>query len=668
MTIGPTGTDATTFDRNFVLGAQFKGTDGAFYANAPVTLAQDTTLTTQRTVTAYATGPGLTGGTADGVELRISGNLSGPGSLYLAGNIDGERISEIVLAGANSWDGAPSVSQAAGGTPGSFFNLGPGGLAVAGTLQVGHSVFARFASPASLPTGGSGTRWLGAVARSATDLAYGFLFTGDADGEVYDLNSSVPRQVVIGASRDTQSGTVGASGGKAILRNAPVVILGSAVSSTPNLGLLARPEAELILGDGMGAARLIPAYATSTASASATQDTLTDRTGISTLIKRGEGTVVLGNLAYTKLDGTPLAANQFAWQMGRGISNNSGTGTNAYFDGAVRGLSFNDPAAGTSNSLAAFFIQFKGAVYEIDNSGGGSGTFNTKIASSGAGALWWPSGAASGGGGFSAYGGPVTVTLTNSAGTGNGTLTWGGNDIVRGTGDALLLGSHTANAALTWSNPINLNGAAREIRVYDNTNSTGDKTILSGIISGTGASGINMAGDGVLVLSGANTYAGETTVSTGSLYINGTLDTQSSSVTVNSGATLGGTGTISRAVSVQSGGTLAPGDYQGQGTLTIAANTVLAEGAQYAWSHDGSSADSVQVNGTLTLPAAATVTVSGSGDLPGLSVLFSSPNPLAGTTDLSGWTIVGARGASVRIVGSTVVLAPPFKGTMIMIR
>ncbi len=553
LTIGTTGTDATTFDRNFVLGAQFKGTDGTFYANAPVTLAQNTTLTAQRTITAYATGPGLTGGTADGVELRISGNLSGPGSLYLAGNIDGERISEIVLAGANSWDGAPSVGQSIGGTPGSFFNLGPGGLAVGGALQVGHSVFARFASPASLPTGGSGTRWLGAVARQTTDLAYGFLFTGDADGVVYDLNADVPRQVVIGASRDTQSGTVGATGGKVILRDADLVILGSAVSSAPNLGLLARPEAELILGDGSGAARMIPAYATWTAAASATQDTLYDRTGISTLVKRGEGTVVLGNVAYTKLDGTPLATSQFAWQMGRGISGNSGA--TAYFDGAVRGLSFNDPAANASNSLAAFNIQFKGAVYEIDNSGGGSGTFTAAIHSSNPGSLWWPSGSASGGGGFSAYGGPVTVTLTNAAGTPNGTLTWAGNDIVRGTGDALLLGSRTANAALTWTNPINLNGAVREIRVYDNPNSTGDQAVLSGILSGTGSSGITKAGDGVLVLSGPNTYAGATTVTAGTLLVNNTTGsgTGAGNVTVSSGAAIGGNGIISGTLTLENG-------------------------------------------------------------------------------------------------------------------
>jgi fibronectin-binding autotransporter adhesin len=61
-------------------------------------------------------------------------------------------------------------------------------------------------------------------------------------------------------------------------------------------------------------------------------------------------------------------------------------------------------------------------------------------------------------------------------------------------------------------------------------------------------------GPGTMVLSGANTYTGATTVGSGALLVNGSLST--GAVTVNSGGTLGGTGRIGGAVTVNGGATL----------------------------------------------------------------------------------------------------------------
>src|ERR1019366_2666680 len=61
---------------------------------------------------------------------------------------------------------------------------------------------------------------------------------------------------------------------------------------------------------------------------------------------------------------------------------------------------------------------------------------------------------------------------------------------------------------------------------------------------------------GSLTLSAANTYSGITTVSSGTLLVNGSID--GGGVTVTSG-TLGGSGAINSAVTVQSAGTLQPG-------------------------------------------------------------------------------------------------------------
>ena len=61
----------------------------------------------------------------------------------------------------------------------------------------------------------------------------------------------------------------------------------------------------------------------------------------------------------------------------------------------------------------------------------------------------------------------------------------------------------------------------------------------TGNLTGTGV--LNKTGTGALLLSGNNTFTGNTNVNTGSLLVNGTLN--SAVVQVASGATLGGSGT-----------------------------------------------------------------------------------------------------------------------------
>jgi fibronectin-binding autotransporter adhesin len=113
--------------------------------------------------------------------------------------------------------------------------------------------------------------------------------------------------------------------------------------------------------------------------------------------------------------------------------------------------------------------------------------------------------------------------------------------------------------------------------VDDNPNSTADYAQISGIIGGTGASALTKTGVGKLLLTGANTYTGVTTILGGGTAIDlnktgtgtailsaantyrgstaisaGTLKvanttgsaTGSGAVTVNSGATLAGSGSI----------------------------------------------------------------------------------------------------------------------------
>ena len=91
----------------------------------------------------------------------------------------------------------------------------------------------------------------------------------------------------------------------------------------------------------------------------------------------------------------------------------------------------------------------------------------------------------------------------------------------------------------------------------------------AGAISGAGT--MEKQGAGTLVLPGTNTYTGITTVSAGTLLVNGIIG--ASAVTVANG-TLGGNGLIQGPVIIQTGGRLAPG--VSIGALTISNSLTLS--------------------------------------------------------------------------------------------
>jgi hypothetical protein len=118
---------------------------------------------------------------------------------------------------------------------------------------------------------------------------------------------------------------------------------------------------------------------------------------------------------------------------------------------------------------------------------------------------------------------------------------------------------------------------------------------------GTGRWGLTKSGAGTLTLAGVNTYSGATTVSAGTLLVN-SPGSIVSPVTVQSGGTLGGTGTISNTVSVNSGGTIAPGTSPGilnTGSLTLTAGGTLAVEINGATA--GTQYDQVNVAGGVAL-------------------------------------------------------------------
>ena len=103
-----------------------------------------------------------------------------------------------------------------------------------------------------------------------------------------------------------------------------------------------------------------------------------------------------------------------------------------------------------------------------------------------------------------------------------------------------------------------------------------DTFTYAGVVSGTGA--LDQLGSGTLVLSGANTYSGPTTVAAGTLTVTGSIV---SPTEIMSGAMLNGTGTVG-AVTVDNGGTLGAGTNAAIGVVQINGNATFLPGSNYS--------------------------------------------------------------------------------------
>ncbi|MGX9431352.1 MULTISPECIES: autotransporter outer membrane beta-barrel domain-containing protein [Bradyrhizobium] len=158
-------------------------------------------------------------------------------------------------------------------------------------------------------------------------------------------------------------------------------------------------------------------------------------------------------------------------------------------------------------------------------------------------------------------GGTLSVAASESIGRAAAPLTLDGGTL-QVTGTAFTSMNRTIN--------LGANGGGFDIADRANT------FTIAQVLSGTGS--LTKFGAGTLVLTGANSYSGGTTVSSGTLVLGNSTAAGTGAVNVLSGGLLKGSGTIG-ALSVGSGGTVAPGNSPG--TLTVNGAVTFNAGSIY---------------------------------------------------------------------------------------
>lgn len=191
-----------------------------------------------------------------------------------------------------------------------------------------------------------------------------------------------------------------------------------------------------------------------------------------------------------------------------------------------------------------------------------------------------------------------------------------------------LAGNITLQAGITsYIGALGSSGAAETLIVTAPIGGSGNLQFSGSPVSNAGTD------VGVVVLAATNNYTGTTTVATGTLLVNGANG--NSPITVNSGATLGGTGSLGGTINVQAGGTLAPGiatrgaQTNTIGTLTAASAASVSGAVAIKINRDASPASDEFVAPVITVNSGATLTVNnlGSTNLVAgdMFTLFSTP-------------------------------------------
>jgi len=276
------------------------------------------------------------------------------------------------------------------------------------------------------------------------------------------------------------------------------------------------------------------------------------------------------------------------------------------------------PAGGGSGGDGGVGVQFTQSGVTLTNAGtitGGNG---------GARGL---GGAANGN--FGAGGAGVVgsgLTIVNS-----GTVTGGlsGDGVTRA--NAIMFTGGTNTLELQAGSSITGNvvafSTADTFRLGGTTNASFDVSQIGSSAQYQGFGVFQKTGTSTWTLTGTNSTVMPWTVNAGTLVVNGSI--ANSAVTVNSGGTLAGTGTVG-ATTIASGGTLAPGNSPG--TITVQGNLALQSGALYLVQVNPSTASSANVTGAGSLAGTVQAAFAPGSYVTRTYTILSAAGGLNGTT------------------------------------
>jgi autotransporter-associated beta strand protein len=566
----------------------------------------DATLGANRTLTVE------TGSTVASAAVEFSGEISGEisGSGF---GITKEGAGNLVLSGTNIYDGLTTVST---GTL-----LTTKAAALPG-YNAASKVSVASAATLAVRAGGSG-EWvsteiddlLGATtAAFAADSNFGVEVTiGNTFTYANDIGATQAAKGLVKTGEgtlelsgtNTYTGATTINTGKLIIADGSIAASSNIVNNAAleyNLNANARTYANVISGSG-------------------------------TLTKSGTNSLTLSGLNsfsgnVTVNDGTLVAAV-------------SGSGGNSALGGSLSAKTINVNTGGTlrfdvGNVFNNNFSSLASALPTL-NIAGGTMTNSGSATNSALGNITLADGT-------------LTATTGSPAGTasGQGYGSWNLNGTVTSTGTSLISSSAGAGIPITLNAT---NGLSSPATIFDVQSGTLTVSAVLGQVTRLGnetVGSLTKDGAGTMILSGTNTYTGETVIKAGTLKANtsttigssskitvgdtgssGTvLDATTAGLTVGATQTLAGIGTVdATGQTVAIDGTLAPGNSAGTlsmtvGNLDLGNSTALAFELNPSDTTVGSSInDLVDVTGNLNLDGLLSV-VATSGDF--LSVVANT--------------------------------------------
>jgi len=473
----------------------------------------------------------------------------------------------------------------------------------------------------------------GALVLSGEVSGAGALSTGGAGGASVTL-----------AGSNSHSGSIAVSSGKLIVSGGAAI--GDASAVTVGNGATLELSANETIGSLAGIAGSTVTLGTNTLTTGGDNSSTTYAgtfTGTGGLTKTGSGTLSLSG-SNTNSGALQVAAGGLTVSGGSAIANGA---TVTVDSGATLTLSSNEAIGALVGAgavqLGSSTLTVGGTNLSSTFSGALNGTGN--LTKNGTGTLTLS--------GSNGYTGTTTVlnggtlSITNASSISSNTVTLSNSSVLQVTGSNVTLG-----------NAFTLSSGGGKL-------SNANALTLSGVLSGSAP--FTKQGTGVLTLSGANVYTGNTTVQAGTLMLTGSL-TGTDTLSVSSGATLAGTGTVTAttAVVIGSGGTLSPGNG-GAGTLTLNTNLVMNSASVLQADINGSTAgtgyDQVVVNGGVTLGSGVNLPLLSAthGYTPGLGdsyVLIANDGSDAVTGAFSALT----EGGTVTAAGNGTLLTASFAG------